>query len=549
MQVHSLLASPARYFHSVRHLKPVQVYWRGWLALARLRPFNARLGEAPVFRAPVLVEPVAKHQSWHRGTFRFLNHVARFDGGIDWNRADLSKLWLYNLHYFDWVNQPAVDPDAALALMTRWAVENPPGVGSGWEPYPLSLRIVNWLKFFADHAKTGQAVPDGLTESLYLQARYLARHLEYHLLGNHLFKNGVALLFAGACCEGPEAERWYHCGREILLEQLAEQILPDGGHFERSVMYHAITLEDVLDCLNLLRSTGPGDDVLAVRLADSAWAMRQFLADVLHPDGEIPLFNDAAFGIAPKPVDLFAYAARLGLGDVQTARGALVAKPDFGLWVLRHRGATLLVDAGAIGPDYLPGHAHCDTLSFELSLGSDRWFVNAGTFTYTGEDRARYRGTAAHNTLTIDGAEQHEIWASFRVARRGYPERVELLDDGGIRAAHGGYRRLPGSPVHERELRLLDHGIEVRDTVKGRGRHTAASFLHLHPDVAVERAGPRAVVCRLAARQLRVLVDGDEAEVLPYDYAPEFGLKRPAQCLVGHRSGIAPFTLGMRFEF
>ena len=540
--------SLALYFHSLRHLRLVQVWWRVSLALGRLRGLDLRLPEAVVFRAPPLVEPVTKHTSWENDSFRFLNQAVRFAGPIEWNRPGLEKLWLYNLHYFDWVNQADVDPGAAIARITEWVTGNPPASGNGWEPYPLSLRLVNWVKFLSGRQRVNAGIPVELTNSLFLQARHLDRHLEYHLLGNHLFKNAVALLFAGACFDGAEAQSWYARGREILLEQLKEQILPDGGHFERSVMYHAITLEDVLDCVNLLRATGREDDELQARLETAARSMLQFLADVLHPDGEIPLFNDAAIGIAPRPVDLFDYAERLGLGPMPRTVLPVAAKPDFGLYVFHHGDATLLFDAGVIGPDYLPGHAHCDTLSFELSVSGERWIVNAGTYAYTGSERPRFRGTAAHNTLMIDGAEQHEIWASFRVARRGYPIDVRVDGEQGISAAHTGYRRLPGEPLHRREIRFEDRSIIVSDRIEGRGMHRAVSALHLHPDVVPAHMEGHEVICHRAGRTLRIESEGLPIHIEPYDYAPEFGLKIPARRLLMETAGPLPLRLNLRIH-
>ncbi len=179
--------------------------------------------------------------------FRFLNQDGGVTGPQDWNDSARDKLWLYNLHYFD----DLCAEDAAgrnhwhEALIRRWIDENQPGTGNGWEPYPLSLRIVNWIRY----GLNGNVLPKNATQSLAVQARYLRKTIEWHLLGNHLFANAKALLFAGAWFEGREADDWLAEGSRILLRELEEQILPDGGHFELSPMYHVIILEDVLDLL------------------------------------------------------------------------------------------------------------------------------------------------------------------------------------------------------------------------------------------------------------------------------------------------------------
>ncbi|WP_335338113.1 heparinase II/III family protein [Thioalkalivibrio nitratireducens] len=185
-----------------------------------------------------------------------------------WNDPRRDKLWLYNLHYFDDLN--AVDADARAgwhrALIPRWIAENPPGQGNGWEPYPTSLRIVNWVKWAlrqgappgeADSALVGRPPEDppaarkradghpvllresaGFRHSLAVQARWLRRRLEHHLLGNHLFANAKALVFTRAFFRGAEAEHWLALGQRLLARELREQILADGGHFERSPTGH-----------------------------------------------------------------------------------------------------------------------------------------------------------------------------------------------------------------------------------------------------------------------------------------------------------------------
>ena len=85
-----------------------------------------------------------------------------------------------------------------LDLIGKWIEENPPGMGNGWEPYPLSLRIINWIKWVLDR----YGLPDEALYSLAVQTRYLFKKLEYHLLGNHLYVNAKALVFAGLFFDG-----------------------------------------------------------------------------------------------------------------------------------------------------------------------------------------------------------------------------------------------------------------------------------------------------------------------------------------------------------
>ena len=112
----------------------------------------------------------------------------------------------------------------------------------GWDPYPTSLRLINWCGFFfgrfKDDTESDRGFCRTLWESLYTQCDWLGRHVETHLLGNHYLENAAALAFAGACFRGEHARKWLNRGMRILSGQIREQILPDGVHFELSPMYH-----------------------------------------------------------------------------------------------------------------------------------------------------------------------------------------------------------------------------------------------------------------------------------------------------------------------
>jgi uncharacterized heparinase superfamily protein len=476
------------------------------------------------------VSPAARGVSMRSPSrFRFLNEEHDLSADGEWNRESLPKLWLYNLHYFDDLNaQDAFSrTDWHRALISRWILENAPGTGTGWEPYPLSLRIVNWIKW----ALAGNELDEIARHSLGVQARFLTRRLEHHILGNHLFVNAKALVFAGCFFEGDEGGEWLALGMSILEREIAEQFLPDGGQFERSPMYHALAYEDMLDLFNLAQAY----PAVFARFAGAtaSWRpliarMERWLAAMCHPDGEIAFFNDAAIGIAPAPAELFAYAARL---DVSAApRFDTITHLDPSGYIRVALGpAVLLIDAAPVGPDYLPGHAHADTLSYELSLHGQRVVVNSGTSRYgLGPERERQRSTAAHSTLEIDGHSSSEVWAGFRVARRAYPLDVLVTRDGGtvvVEAAHDGYRRLPGGPVHRRRWRLDERGLEVIDFIEGRFS-SGNSRTYLHPSIEIEKVGAGGFLS-WAGRRIHWKASATTTCVESANWHPQFGASVP----------------------
>lgn len=465
--------------------------------------------------------------------FRFLNVVNAITSAADWNSPSLPKLWLYNLHYFDDLNAEtsAARQDCHSELIARWVAENSPGEGTGWEPYPLSLRIINWIKW----ALAGNTLNDASRQSLAVQVRFLTGRIERHLLGNHLFANAKALVFAGCYFEGDEAAGWLRLGMEILECEIPEQILADGGHFERSTMYHALAFEDMLDLANLANAYP--DALTPWKPSVSSWSgiigkMGGWLHAMSHPDGEIAFFNDAAMGIAPSPTSLFDYAERLGL-PLAIVDGEVIQLTPSGYIRIAMGPAVLLIDAAPVGPDYLPSHAHADTLSFELSLYGHRVVVNSGTSRYgLGKDREWERSTAAHSTLEINGENSSEVWAGFRVARRAYPVDVSVRHENGaiiVEAAHDGYRRLPDQPVHRRCWVLRSDCLHVTDLVDG-AINQAISRVYFHPALHIEKVGTGGTVhwgtyCWSWAAQ------ADAISIRPARWYPEFGIDVENRCV------------------
>ena len=383
----------------------------------------------------------------------------------------------------------------------------------------------------------GNAMEALWVQSLAVQTRWLRKNLEWHLLGNHLFANAKALVFAGAFFSGPEADEWLAKGLEILEREVPEQILKDGGHFERSPMYHEIILGDLLDLLNLAR-VYPGlfSERLLAQWRAVVQRMRRWMASMIHPDGGVSFFNDAALGIAQEYSALEAYAERLGLPDNNPVTEGVTQLSESGYIRLARGGAVAILDVAPVGPDYLPGHAHADTLSFELSLSGRRVLVNSGVSQYgLGPERLRQRSTAAHNTVTIDGQDSSEVWGGFRVARRAYPFGLtceESKESLSVSCAHDGYRRLPGRPVHRREWMLTDSGLTVIDRMTGQyGEAIARYFLHPLVEPVTSGSLQEGELRLQDAPSVRWKAKGGEARIVPSTFHPEFGLSLSAHCI------------------
>ncbi len=541
-----------QYWHTLRHLRAVQIYGRLLFRIARPMPDvsssppkRTRVGEwkVPVSRTPSLTAP---------GEFLFLGEQGSL-AELGWDGAKKEKLWRYNQHYFDDLNARNSGERVSwhLALMEDWLALNPPGRGTGWEPYPTSLRLVNWVKW----ALAGNVLPSMVEHSLAIQARWLSRRLEIHLLGNHLLANAKAMTFAGLYFEGAEADGWLNTGEVLLDRELAEQVLPDGGHFERSPMYHLIILEDLLDLMNLYRCFGRSVPNSWLKHADRMLSWSRVMR---HPDGEIAFFNDAAFGIASPPMEIDAYASRLGwietMGDEPRPFTFLEAS---GYGRMTAGPATVLVDMAPLGPDYLPAHGHADTLSFELSLGNDRLIVNGGTSVYgRGSERQRQRSTAAHSTVVVDGVDSSEVWSGFRVARRARITEAWIQSDGASSravGAHDGYSRLVGQPTHRRTWLLTIDSLQITDEILGDGVHGAEIVYPFAPGFSLHRRTADVIDIHrdheVVARVSFDSMGGGKSIIEPITWHPRFGQSTPAWRIRRLASGRLPIKHNTRLEW
>lgn len=520
-------------FYTVIYLRPGQIFWRLYYKFYK----SLLLSNSPL---PIseccggFIDVVTKKASLSY-PFNLNIFCLSYDMSCSerWNDENVDKLILYNFHYFDCLCSSGLSNDFVLnnQLICKWISDNPRGTGNGWESYPLSLRIVNWTKWHLLKC----SLSENALRSLAIQTRYLRKRLEVHLLGNHLLANAKALVFAGLFFQGAEAEEWYQKGLKIIERELHEQVLPDGGHFERSPMYHAIILEDLLDLINVLRSYRrplPGSWLATAK------KMLHWLTGMVHPDGEICFFNDSAMKIASEFSSLQHYAQKLEIvSETPPVPAGLTCFESSGYIHWSSFDADVFLDVAPVGPDYLPGHAHADTLSFELSLWKQRVFVNSGTSCYgVSAERLRQRSTSAHNTIEVDGENSSEVWGGFRVARRARPFNLSVQEQDNVTSvtcSHDGYRRLPGKVIHRRKWDFASRSLTIHDHLSGHCS-SATSRLYLHPEVIAEMVGDNNVSIQLPEGERVCLeISGASSVCLePSTWHPEFGMVLPNICLV-----------------
>jgi uncharacterized heparinase superfamily protein len=470
--------------------------------------------------------------------------------------------------------------DEFVSEYDDWERENPWGYSVNWVcAMDIAIRAHNWqwaYRFlFGPASPAPPAFAMRFARALYLHGEFVEQHLEQSdAHGNHYIAEAVGLVSAGAWLRHSRAgERWLDTGRRILVEEIARQVHPDGVDFEQSTAYHRLVTEIYLTGFLLLRLAGCDPP-------PEAWSrlerMFDYIAAYTKPDGQAPLIGDADDGrmqkLAPRDIndhryllstaaclfgraDLAAAAGRcweetswtLGSGAADTfaafPRGVVSesrAFPQGGIYVLRAPGAHAIVDCAEVGMNGRGGHGHNDILSFELSLGDRPVVIDCGSFVYTADPAARdrFRGTASHNGVQVDGEEVNrflvpsDLWRLHDDAR---PADVRWRSDGAggeIAAAHTGYQRLPDPVRHTRACALSADGrlFTVRDELKAASVHRYTWRFHLASGVAARVEGGAIVIETAADRPVLLGWAGPDlpSPVLESGYmSPSYGVRVP----------------------
>ena len=459
--------SIGKYFRTLQYLKFIQIYYRiFYLVRNKIYKKNYYSKNQAPFKKIYWENTIFYQKSYFgSNTFQFLNTRHEFKD-IDWNFNKYGRLWNYNLVYFDFLNQNQVDTQNSLNLIRDFIKKDTTHI-SGHEPYTISLRNMNWIKFLSSN----NVKKDDINNYIYTSYLRLLDNLEFHLLGNHLLENAFSLLFGAHYFN---SQKFYSTAENILLDQLDKQILDDGGHFELSPMYHSIILHRILDSISIIENNNLlNSDKLHKKLKKSATLMLSWLDTIKYKNNNIPHFNDSTNQIAFSTNDLFKYAKILGI------EWSKITLSDSGYRKYSNEHIECILDVGLIGPDYLPGHGHSDIFNFELYYEGLPFIIDTGISTYdNNKQRHLERSTSSHNTIMVNNENQSEVWDSFRVGKRATVYNL-IEEKNSIDACHDGYKHL--NVIHNRKFIFNSKMIIIKDNVKNPGGYCLQSFLHFHP--------------------------------------------------------------------
>lgn len=430
--------------------------------------------------------------------------------------------------------------------LESWLAANPYMEGINWaSALEVAFRALSWIWVYHwAGADLDASTRLALAEGCYRHGLYLRHNLSVYFSPNtHLLGEAVALHALGTLFpEFPGAADWKELGGRLVEEQLTRQVRQDGSHFEQSTYYHVYALD-----LFLIHAILAGWDPKRLeRMAEYLAALSgpqrilAFLGDddggrLFHPYGNRARFARATLATCAVLLrrgnwafdenDLYQQAAwwtGVTSGSSSGAAPSSQLFPGAGTAVIAGGSTHIVIDGGPFGPG-TAGHSHSDTLSFVVWDGGEI-LIDPGTFTYTSDsiERDRFRGTAAHNTIRIDGRDQATTAGAFRwldppVTRIISFERDSFEGE----CAYSGF-------VHRRRVELRVREIVVLDVIDGRGEHLIEQFWHMGPDIDTETVK---------------LDPALHAEVDDGWRSRAFGHKENARVIRGHAHLTLPATL------
>ena len=522
--------------------------------------------------------------------------------------GDCKYLWEPNRHLHlvtlaqAWaLTRDARHAEALKGHLESWFEACPFRMGPNWSSaLEAGLRLINWSLAWqllggaaspVFEGDAGRAFRERWLASVYQHAEVVNGHSSLHSsANNHLIGEAAGVYLAAmAWPHWERAEVWHDTARAILEREALLQNAPDGVNREQSTSYLQWTFDLLLLPLLAARANGEGfPETYSSRLE----SMLEFLASVMDAGGNVPMLGDADDGFVVRldPARSFCrYRSLLATGAVLFGRPDFKAKaralddktrwllgreaveqfeamgeprsvpprrafPDGGYYILGTGFDTpdeirIVADAGPLGYREIAAHGHADALSFTLSLGGEEFLIDPGTYAYhtQPEWRAYFRGTAAHNTVRIDGRDQSEPGGSFmwlHKANARVSAWMSSAEQDFLEASHDGYTALDDPVMHRRRLVLdkRNRTLVVEDYLEMRGVHDVEIFLHGAPEtnaLALAGGGTRLVRSVRGVSVRWPDVAGSRVEMLRGSTAPiagwvsrRFDRREPAPTLV-----------------
>ena len=446
-------------------------------------------GDKYIEQNPQIVDEVAE------GQLTLLSATKHFTGASDWQapiQQKTDRLWYHRLHYHTWLvslgladchDRPWLHKKIAF-FIDDWIQSNPKNSQNvkafSWNSYAIASRLDSWRIILGLLGETGpfqdQSLREKMADSIASQANYLLHNIEWDLRGNHLIRDALGLASASRIIDGEITKKWEDTAFNLALTQFGEQILEDGGHFERSPAYHLEIMHDLLKLIQLFPERNCDTLITSWR------KMEKFVRSITLPDGSLPLLNDSWHS---NPEALLQAGNLFSQNSYVRPSETLTSFPTTGIHYFNSDGFNILFDTGDIGPDFQPAHGHADTLSVLSTYKRINLFIDPGCFHYDHDSRRHYdRSTDSHNTVCIDQQDSSEVWHIFRVGRRCRVKDYSKAFRNGkwhVEASHNGFQKLPGKPIHTRHIDVNKNELIILDMIRSNGEHKITGGFLIDP--------------------------------------------------------------------
>ena len=420
-----------------------------------------------------------------------------------------------------------------------WQDDNPYGRGPNWTcAMEVALRAMNLLAAFEIFRRSPQLNSDRLQSFLQLlqqHGTYIRRNLEFSYIAtsNHYLSDVVGLLWLGVLLpELRDAAEWRAFGLDQTLREMDKQVLPDGADFEASTGYHRFVTELFLYSFMLCRTNN-------IEIKQHYWStlekMLLYIRAYTRPDGFAPLIGDTDGGqvvpVTRRRANDHAYLLPISenLFDDPVSRSVSSAFPHAGTYIMRHDDLYLCFNASGAGINGRGSHGHNDALSIEVSAGGRALIVDPGTYVYSADlhERHKFRSTAYHSTVQIDGAEQNTIDVNtpFVIGNEARPRVLQWQsseDFDKVVGEHYGY-----AVTHRRTITFnkRERAWLIDDEFFGDGEHVYETRFHFAPGLDVSVHGASVKANGLVVKALRTEV---EPVLEPQPVSREYGEKQDA---------------------
>lgn len=492
------------------------------------------------------------------------------------------------------------DDNYALKIqkdISDWIDLNPVGYGINWaSPMESAVRVVNWIWAYSlikDCKKLQEDFLSKWLQSLSMHGKYLSDFLRLDKPGhhNHIIGDYAGLIHLGIFFKDTrEGKKWLHKGLEGLAKEVKIQINDEGIHYEGSIGYHRFVTEMLLSTVLYCRASNIS---VPSKIEKKTQNMLEFIMNYAKPDGLAPIIGDSDdgrwFNLGLCNSNDHRYLLALGAilfgrGDFKAFSNKLCgevswllneglkekyenlhpkpynptsrAYPKSGFYVMRKDDLYMFICRGYQNEPKKTGHFHNDTLSFELYAKDKAFIIDPGTYVYTSYPRCRnkFRSTAYHNTVVIDGKEQNEFSEKGVFGLKSFDAIAKLnkWESNGeydfFDAEHYGYHKLSNPVTHRRQIYFnkKDGYWIIKDILTGEGIHTFDLYFHFEPmKLEQDKDDPLIIKTKCKGWNIALIPlnpDGLTIEIIDGWISYSYGTKVKAPVVRYSKIGIVPTT-------